>query len=346
MTIDMDTDTDAIVSRRSGSSPGQARRIMTGDRFCTKCGYNLVGQEIVREEHYALLIVRCPECATVTGLQDYPRLGIWAARWGIVLAALWMILLLCMWPATSGIMLGFGIGITDEGSRAYARRLDDLQTMAEAQAATPATPATPKAPEASATPAATTTSTPPAVTPPPLPMFPGQALPAIVTSRGTTIVLGGGARFGSSAFKEWWEQQDQQAVLAAAGGWWGVFDRVEFLMLIPAGAVVFGLGCFWSVFLMQVPRRWLVYCVAAIVGLACVFALIPLLDSNTRTVFSARRAAQYQLALPTISATFGALIVPLSLGLWLGRPLVKLAVSALLPPRLRGPIAVLWTAEK
>ncbi len=132
---DMDLDTDAIVSGRSGVSPGQPRRIMTGDRFCTKCGYNLVGQEIVREQHYELLIVRCPECATVAGLQDYPRLGTWGARWGMVLAALWLILLLCVWPATSGIMLGFGIGIADEGSRGYARHLDKLQTTAQAQAA-------------------------------------------------------------------------------------------------------------------------------------------------------------------------------------------------------------------
>ena len=75
--LDMETRTDTIISRRTLVSPGQARRIMTGDRFCTKCGYNLVGQEIVREKHYELLIVRCPECATVTGLQDYPRLGTW-----------------------------------------------------------------------------------------------------------------------------------------------------------------------------------------------------------------------------------------------------------------------------
>ncbi len=330
----MDTDTDTIVSRRNRVSLRRARRIITGDRFCTKCGYNLVGQQIVREEHYALLIVRCPECATVTGLQDYPRLGIWAARWGIVLAALWMILLLCLWPVTSGIMLGFSIGMADEGSRDYARHLEALQTADEAQTSPPAS----QAPQ--------TTPARPAATLPPIPPLPGQSLPNSVTIQGTTIVLGGGARAGSGKFKDWWARQDQRAVLAAAGGWWGVFDRVEFLMLIPAGVFVFLLGCFWSVFLLQVPPRRLVYCGAAIVGLACVFALIPLLEWDSRAVYSARRAAQYQLALPTLTATLGALIVPLSLGLWSGRSLAKLAVRALLPPKLRGPIAVLWTAEK
>ncbi len=325
------TQTDTIVSRRGRLSPGQSRRIMTGDRFCTKCGYNLVGQEIVREEHYALLIVRCPECATVTGLHEYPRLRTWGTRWGIVLAALWMILLLCLWPATSGIMLGFSIGVTDEGSRDYGRHLSGLQTAAEVQAEPPVKQ-TPGTAQAAATPADV-----------PRPPLPGQPLPATVTIQGTTIVLGGSTRFGSSEFQDWWAQQDQPAVLAAAGGWWGVFDRVEFLMLIPAGLIVFLLGCLWSVFLLQVPRRRLVYCAAAIVGLACVFAMIPLLEWDARAVFSARRAAQYQLALPTIATCLGALIVPLSLGLWLGRPMAKLAVSALLPPRLRGPITVLWS---
>ncbi len=332
------TRADTIISGRSRVSPDQARRIMIGDRFCTKCGYNLIGQEIVREEHYALLIVRCPECATVTGLQDYPRLGTWGARWGMVLAALWMILLLCLWPATSGIMLGFSIGMADEGSRDYARHLSGLQAAAEAKAEPPVTQ------RSAETPTPATPATPALV---PVPALPGQPLPTTVTIQGATIVLGG-SRFGgrSKEFNDWWEQQDQRAVLAAAGGWWGVVDHVEFLMLIPAGAVVFLLGCFWSVFLLQVPHRRLVYCGIAIVGLACVFALIPLLEWDARAMFSARRAAQYQLALPILATALGALIVPLALGLRFGRTLARLAVNALLPPRLRGPITVLWSAEK
>ena len=47
-------------------------KLVTGDRFCTGCNYNLIGQRVVREEHYSLFIVRCPECATVASVQD-PR---------------------------------------------------------------------------------------------------------------------------------------------------------------------------------------------------------------------------------------------------------------------------------
>ncbi len=110
--------------------------------------------------------------------------------------------------------------------------------------------------------------------------------------------------------------------------------------------------CGWAA-VRRKPRRSfgrlpasLLYCGAAIVGLACVLAMIPLLEWDARAVFSARRAAQYQLALPTLATALGALIVPLALGLRFGRNLARLAVNALLPPRLRGPIAVLWTGDK
>ena len=143
------TQTDTIVSTKRTAALDRPPHVMTGDRFCSKCGYNLVGQEIVREEHYDLLIIRCPECATVTGLQEYPRLGTWSARSGIVLAALWLLLLLCLWPATSGIMLGFGVGMADEGSLNYAQHLSALQAQAEAAAAAespqPTPPQTPPA---------------------------------------------------------------------------------------------------------------------------------------------------------------------------------------------------------
>ena len=326
------TETDTIISRRALDSPGQARRVMTGDRFCTSCGYNLVGQEIVREEHYALLIVRCPECATVTGLQDYPRLGTWGARWGTLLAALWMILLLCLWPASSAVVLAFGIGMADMGSRNYGWHLEELQSADSAQAALP--PGT-------QLPATSVSQDPVAL------FLQGQLPPGtVINQQGTRIIVQRGGRGGSRArFGEWWAQQDQQAVLAAAGGWWGVLDAVDVVVLVPAAFAVYFIGCLWSVLLLQVPRRRLVYCGIAIMGLACVLVILPLLEWDTRSVVSARRAAMHAVGLPTVAATFGVLFLPLFLGLRLGRPSARLAVRALLPPKLRGPIALLWTAE-
>ena len=56
-------------------------RAVSGDRFCTRCGYNLVAQPIVREERYEMLIVRCPECGAVAAIEQYPMLERWARRW-------------------------------------------------------------------------------------------------------------------------------------------------------------------------------------------------------------------------------------------------------------------------
>jgi hypothetical protein len=67
---------------------------VAGDRLCAGCGFHLVGQPIVREPRYKLLIVRCPECGTAAALGEYPALGRWAGRWAALLAAVWLVGLL------------------------------------------------------------------------------------------------------------------------------------------------------------------------------------------------------------------------------------------------------------
>jgi hypothetical protein len=103
--------------------------VLTADRMCTTCGYNLVGQVVVRERHYGMLIVRCPECAAVASVQEYPLLGRWAGRWGAILATLWFILLLGMWPATSAIVLGWtavAAVAAEDSARPYGQYLRTL----------------------------------------------------------------------------------------------------------------------------------------------------------------------------------------------------------------------------
>lgn len=78
----------------AGQRPPAALGQITGDRPCTGCGFNLVGQPITREPHYGLLLARCPECGCAAALQEYPLLGRWAARWGAVLATLWFLMII------------------------------------------------------------------------------------------------------------------------------------------------------------------------------------------------------------------------------------------------------------
>ncbi|MFG0259295.1 MAG: DUF4199 domain-containing protein, partial [Phycisphaerales bacterium JB041] len=65
--------------------------VVSGDRLCVQCGFNLHGQTITREPHYRMLSVRCPECSTLASLQEYPVLGRWGPRFGVILALVWLV---------------------------------------------------------------------------------------------------------------------------------------------------------------------------------------------------------------------------------------------------------------
>lgn len=96
-------------------SGGEERvSVMYGDRLCTTCHYNLIGQPVIREPHYNLLVVRCPECATMASVQEYPQLGRWANRWAIFLSGVWIILLLAFAAGGLGMTFGMSGGFTDE----------------------------------------------------------------------------------------------------------------------------------------------------------------------------------------------------------------------------------------
>jgi hypothetical protein len=288
--------------------PPAVARIVTGDRFCTKCGYNLIGQTIAREEHYGMLIVRCPECATVASVQEYPLLGSWGVRWGVILAALWLILLLGLWPAASGIVCGLCVTVTDEATRSYARHLDQLRQADEAQAANQTAP--------------------------------GQGGQVITMPGGRTI------RFGPTGdFGKWWQQQDRAALLADAGGWRAAIDGEAFLLLIPMGLLVFAAGWVWSVCLLQFKRRWLIVCAAAIMLLAAVFVSPLVMEWYTLSAAWSHYAANQQLGPPLLAICAVFAVMALGLGLWLGRPLTRLGVRLLLPPRLCYSLSFLWTAE-
>jgi len=105
---------------------------ITGDRACATCGFNLLGQPIVREEKYGLFIARCPECSTVAALQEYPSMGRWARRIGALAAALWLLIVIAGSFAMGGALLGFtmlsvGLGTEALGSEieaAYRRHVD------------------------------------------------------------------------------------------------------------------------------------------------------------------------------------------------------------------------------
>lgn len=104
----------------AGIGPAAAtdERVSTllADRPCSKCLFNLIGQSVVRERQYGLLIVRCPECGTVASLQEYPLLGRWANRWAAVAAAAWILLAVAVTFGLAGVMFGFTLGTMETTS--------------------------------------------------------------------------------------------------------------------------------------------------------------------------------------------------------------------------------------
>ena len=118
----------AVRTGVSGAAEEVRISVVTGDRLCARCAYNLTGQLVTREPHYGLLIVRCPECATVASIQEYPLLGRWANRWGAVLAVVCLIFLLGMWLASSAATFGWTLGTAEGGSRRYGDYLEELMS--------------------------------------------------------------------------------------------------------------------------------------------------------------------------------------------------------------------------
>lgn len=108
-------------SRVEARTPVEERvSTLLADRPCARCTFNLVGQSIVREHHYGMLVVRCPECGTVASLQEYPLLGRWANRWAAIAAALWLLVAAAASFGIAGVMFGFTIGTMETTNRPLA----------------------------------------------------------------------------------------------------------------------------------------------------------------------------------------------------------------------------------
>lgn len=110
----------------SNPKPAEILGEIGADRPCASCGFNLHGQTITRDPHYAMPIARCPECGTVAALQEYPALGRWANRWAAVLAATWLAVLVALFAATTAFSLVQFMG--------YVESMSDLTAEALAQA--------------------------------------------------------------------------------------------------------------------------------------------------------------------------------------------------------------------
>ena len=289
------------------SHPAEQRiSTLVGDRLCIKCGYNLTGQPVLREPHYEMLIVRCPECGTVASTQEYPLLGRWAGRWAALAAALWFIVAFGLLMASAGILMGFGSEVTRIACEPYARWLSEQQLLWL------------------------------------------QAQDPDSLAQNMTWMLSQPPSPYWQLDQNWWAAQDPAQLLEAAGGWAEAVDFGALVDWVFLALAAVPMGCFWAVALLHFRKRALFIFGLVVVGVAGTFAVIGhFQDPGAQSWYwmTAMAQAQRQIGTPITALTLAFALIPLSIGLALGRPIVRGLIRALLPPRLRSPLALLWTTH-
>lgn len=304
-------------------APKPPRRlgVVLGDRLCVECGFNLHGQTITREEHYQMLAVRCPECSTLASLQEYPVLGKWGARFGMVLALAWL-----------AVALGavFLTGLT-------------LYLSAEGVAGTTTLPAARQIGEAYK--AYLTTA--------------ADQTPASLQQIGITDPM--------TAFDGWdaasiWVDEDWLAGEDVAAIAEGHRDGVYWVrMLVSAIPLVLGAGAWGVVWSVLVLHRRLVrpLILTGIIAGLCVPLVVlshwgsaagsdgfgPWSSYRWGVGITTRSIAVRELGLLPALVALGLGYLGLVLGLRFGRKLVRGIVRLLLPPNLRGSLALLWHVD-
>jgi len=286
------------------TAPTQRVALLTGDRLCAACGFNLHGQSIVREPHYGMLIVRCPECSSVAALQEYPTLGRWAGRWAGVLAGLWLLVLLGAWAASAGIISASSYAVSESFTRPAALRIAGAFVEWASS----------------------------------------EDVQAQLTARNSWAT---NQTVNSYTWidDDWLQSQDLRSLTAGPGG---LADRYDFLAAkgwVGIGIAAFVIGCFWSVALLHAGWRGRAAAALAIVALAGLFDWMAFSGSRSWGAVLASDVAHQEFGGLAMGATLAFSLLPLMVGMTLGRRLARLTVRVLLPPRLRGPLAFLWYCD-
>lgn len=322
----MSTDTNAGVATNTRPQPELPRTtFVTGDRLCASCGYNLIGQVIVREPHYELLVARCPECGAVASAQEYPLLGPWAHRWGMVLAALWVVLVVAGWVGSGAIIMGLGLPVAEEAARPYSSFIQTVFTEVEQQAKASAASGSSSAP-------GSTSNLPPETI-------------IIQRAGGVQQITTVGGLNSSAGFEKWWKAQNHALLLDQAGGWRIGLTPPVFLMWFFCTLAVLAIGWFWAILLIHLRRRGLLIWAGSVFLLAVGFSLIPVVECLYTEPAWGWMAGRHQLTPIYLGCSVAGYSGALIIGVTTGRSLARQMIRMLLPPRMRHSLAALWTCD-
>lgn len=282
---------------------------LVGDRTCLKCGYNLIGQPIVRERHYDLLMVRCPECATVAALQEYPMLGRWANRWAMLLAGMWFLVLCGMVLATGLTLSSLSSSIASAACQKYMNWLGDHQYAWMKENDDP-------------------------------------DFATIYVDQGDYYEEYPWVYFDS----DWWAAQDADELLRQAGGWGGITDWTALRGWSATAICSIVFGIFWATVLMKFGRIRL-FCYSLLLVLVAgglsMFVIIPFgyslwFYTQTPSIYEVATDAIYT---PLLVISLAFTLIPLSIGMLMGRPMMRMLIRLLLSPRQCSALSLLWTCD-
>ena len=287
---------------------------LLGSRVCTKCGFDLCGQPVMREAKYGMLMVRCPECGMVAALLEYPAEDALARQ-------------------VDGVSDGaVAAGVAARGP--YQRR--DLKTRGG------------RPPLAACR----------------IPRICRRdcygvrhpyEVPAADDARLALLHRawqpGSVPTADSWVDTVWWEGVADKT-LAQQGGRWRAIRWPSLVTVIYELPVTIAIGVLWSVaaalHVKRCRRLLLLRAGAHRPGALCWrmldfgrMAECSLAPTARRTSLPSNRRA-FPLRLSAMVVLMGE---ELWLGMWIGRPLARLAVRTFLHPRLWGSLSLLWIEE-
>jgi hypothetical protein len=287
--------------------------MIRADRACIACGFNLYGQPITREDHYNLLIARCPECGQAAALQSYPAMSHWVNRFRALLSALWVSAIL----GALALCVMINTALTQAACEGASEQLasiiaGDFKTWNDAKA------------QATATTTSNLASTP---APPPG----AAAFLQNLGSRWTPIDPG-------------WRENHLDETIERAGGLTSTIDPEYLVLLIPVLILSAIFGVFWTLALLNAPRWRVTILTLAIalvtLGLTLTFNHVGAGNQMAQSIAKAKLTpiVAPRVVLAQAIAMIAAVLV--------ARSLARMFACAALPPRSRVALSFLWTADK
>lgn len=283
--------------------------LIEGDRLCVTCAYNLRGQPVYKEAHYGLYLARCPECATPAAIQEYPMLGRWPGRIRVMVALAYAIFAMLLIGMNVLFLGGMTAILAEEGAEMRADQItEDIELFLVNEADAGRDPTK------------------------------GSTYPYSRDSDGSYNIL------PFTPIDSTWNAPITLTEPFAERLVNIMREGRNFLGVLSLLYLAAGIG--WSVYLLM-ARRWAIAILMLVIaGVVSGFFILGDLSSQSpgQTTSPANLAAQ-EYHIPALIVMISVWLTFAGFGIWLGRPIARLFVRAMLPPTMRGSMAELWFTD-